>query len=128
MRKSDNNLYNKAFDFAKRIVKLGQYLIKDKKEFILARQVIKSGTSIGANIAEANGAISAQDFTARLAVSLKEAHETKFWIELLCATDYITEQQAKSLYDDADEICRILYSIIGKNRKFPKNHSGLNEK
>ncbi|MCK6605248.1 MAG: four helix bundle protein [Ignavibacteriaceae bacterium] len=122
MQDKENNLYKKAFAFAVRIVKLGQYLIGEKKEYVISKQVMKSGTSICANIAEANGSISGQDFTARLAVALKEAHETKFWIELLHATDYITEPQSKSLYNNADELCRILYAIIGKKRIFDKEN------
>ena len=75
----DNNLYEKAYKFSIRIVKLYQYLNSEKKEFTLAKQILKSGTSIGANVAEANGAISKADFSAKISIAYKESLETKYW-------------------------------------------------
>jgi four helix bundle protein len=102
----------KSFDFAVRIVKLYQYLAETKKEFVLAKQLLRSGTSIGANVAEAMQASSPKDFIFKLNISLKEASETKYWLQLLKATNYLTEQEFSSIYPDCIEIEKILYSII----------------
>ena len=113
----DNNLYKKSYVFAIRIVKSYQYLSDEKREFILSKQLLRSGTSIGANISEANGAISKADFSAKLSISYKECLETKYWLSLLKDTDFIDLKTFKSMHDDADELAKILYTIINKSRK-----------
>ena len=113
----DNNLYKKSYAFAIRIVKSYQYLSDKKREFILSKQLLRSGTGIGANIAEANGAISKADFSAKLSISYKECLETKYWLSLLKDTDFIDLKTFKSMHDDADELAKILYTIINKSRK-----------
>ncbi|MCV6638018.1 four helix bundle protein [Candidatus Albibeggiatoa sp. nov. NOAA] len=112
----DKILYDKAYRFAVRIVKAYQYLSKEKKEFVLSKQLLRCGTSIGANIAEANGAISASDFSAKISIAYKECLETKYWLSLLKDTDYITKNAHDSMYKDADELAKILYSILKKTR------------
>jgi four helix bundle protein len=110
--KRDNVVRDKSFSFSVRIVKLYQYLCEEKREFILSRQVLRSGTSIGANIEESLGGQSDKDFLSKLSISYKEARETIYWIRLLSATGYLDEKQAESLIVDADEICKILTSIL----------------
>ncbi|NUM72504.1 MAG: four helix bundle protein [Ignavibacteriaceae bacterium] len=121
MKEEKNNLYNKALQFAVRMVKLREYFAEKRREHILSKQILRSGTSIGANIAEANASVSRVDFTNKLAIALKEANETKFWLQLLHATEYLSNEQYESLYKDADELCKILYTLIKKNRKFKKS-------
>lgn len=111
-----NNLYNKSYSFAIRIVKGYQFLSKEKREFIISKQLLKSGTSIGANISEANGAISKADFSAKISIAYKEALETKYWLNLLHDTDFINTKTFNSMFDDADELCRILFSILKTTR------------
>lgn len=112
-----NNLYKKSYAFAIRVVKSYQYLSDEKREFILSKQLLRSGTSIGANVAEANGAISKADFSAKLSISYKECLETKYWLSLLKDTDFIDQKLFQSMYDDADELAKILYTIHNKTRK-----------
>lgn len=108
--------YDKAYKFAIRIVNAYKYLIQDKKEYILSKQLLRSGTSIGANIAEANGAISPADFSAKISIAYKECLETKYWLSLLKDTEYIDSKSFESIHNDADEISKILYSILKKTR------------
>ncbi|MEO1377778.1 MAG: four helix bundle protein [Cyanobacteria bacterium J06635_10] len=112
----NNVVYEKSYNFAIRIVKAHQYLNEEKKEYILSKQLLRSGTSIGANVAEANGAISKAEFSAKLSIAYKECLETKFWLSLLKDTDYITNKAFQSIYKDADEIGRLLFSILKKTR------------
>lgn len=112
----DNNLYKKAYAFAIRITKAYQYLSSEKREFTLSKQLLKSGTSIGANIAEANGAISKADFSAKLSISYKECLETKYWLSLLKDTGFINRDTFKSMHNDADELAKILFTILKKTR------------
>ena len=113
----DNNItYTKAYNFAIRIVKAYQYLCEEKKEYVLSKQMLRSGTSIGANIAEANGAISEADFSSKISIAYKECLETKYWLSLLKDTDFISKKSFKSMHDDADEIAKILFSILKKTR------------
>ena len=109
--KKDNILYDKSYLFAIRVVKLSQFLVKEKKEYILSKQILRSGTSIGALVSESKYAQSRADFINKLMVALKEANETQYWINLLYDTDYITEQMHKSLYTDIDEIISLLVAI-----------------
>lgn len=114
----NNNLYKKSCAFAIRIVKSYQYLSDKKREFILSKQLLRSGTSIGTNISEANGAISKADFSAKHSISYKECLKTKYWLSLLKDTDFIDQKTFKSMHDDADELAKILYTIINKSRKW----------
>ena len=109
-------VYNKAYPFSIRIIKAFQYLCVNKHEYILSKQLLRSGTSIGANIAEANGAISKNDFSAKMSLAYKECLETKYWLSLLKDTAYIDEQTYTSINSDADEICKILFSILKTTR------------
>ena len=108
----DNIVKSKSFDFALRIVKLYQFLVDDRKEYVLSKQLLRSGTSIGANIREAEQAESKADFIHKTSVSLKEANESEYWIELLYRADYIDENQFDSLNKDLIEILKLLTSII----------------
>lgn len=108
--------YNKAFDFAKEIYHYCKQLKEEKKEYDLSRQLLRSGTSIGANLAEANGAISKQDFSAKVSIAYKECLETQFWLKLLYEIELIDEINYKSLFDKADEIGRILFAILKTTR------------
>lgn len=119
MGKSDNVTYEKGYAFAIRIVKAYQFLSEDKREFILSKQLLRSGTSIGANIAEANGAISKSDFSAKISIAYKECLETKFWLSLLKDTGYIDQKAFESIFNDADELAKILFSILKSTRINP---------
>ena len=112
-------LLDKSLKFAARIVKLHKYLVKEKKESIISKQIIRSGTSIGANANEAVYGISKADFIAKLQISLKETAETEYWLQLLMLSDYLTEQEGESLLNDCLEIKRILVSTLNtaKNQK-----------
>ena len=85
-----------------------QYLCEEKREFVLSKQILRSGTSIGANLAEAECAISKKDFLSKIYIALKECSETLYWLELLTETDYLSEQEFKSLNADCDELRRML--------------------
>ena len=108
----DNPLLEKSLKFASRIVKLYQYLLKEKHESIISKQIIRSGTSIGANANEAIYRISKADFIAKLQISLKETAETEYWLRLLVLSEYITEAEGNSLINDCLEIKRILISSL----------------
>lgn len=110
----NNITYDKAYKFAIRVVKAYKYLVEEKREFVLSKQLLKSGTSIGANVAEANGAISKADFSAKISIAYKECLETKYWLSLLKDTGYIDIKSFDSIYKDADEISKILFSILKK--------------
>jgi four helix bundle protein len=105
-------LRTKAFAFAVRIVKMQQYLQKEKKEFILSKQVVRSGTAIGAMTYEAQFAQSNADFINKLSIGQKEAHETEFWIDLLEATDYIDTKTKDSLKNELTELQKMLVASI----------------
>ena len=98
----------KSFPFALRIVRLYQHLSDKKKEFVLSKQILRSGTSIGANLEESRGAQSASDFQAKISIAYKEARETSYWLRLLHASKYLTERQFNSLHADCEELIRIL--------------------
>jgi len=112
----ENNLKNKSFAFAIRIVRLFQYLQNEKKEFVLSKQMLRSGTSVGAMVREAEHAESKLDFIHKLAIAQKEINETIFWLELLSATDYLSKNEFESMNNDAIELIKILTTII-KNTK-----------
>ena len=109
--KNDNIVQIKSYAFAIRIVKVYQYLCEHKKEFVLSKQLLRCGTSIGANIEEAIGGQSDKDFYAKLTISYKEARETHYWIRLLKDTDYLSEEQSESLLKDVTELIKIIGSI-----------------
>ena len=111
-----NNLYEKSYSFAIRIVKIYRFLSENKREFVLSKQLLRSGTGIGANIAEANGAISNNDFSYKISIAYKECLETKYWISLLKDTGYLNNKTYTSLFADADELAKILFSILKTTR------------
>ena len=108
----DNIIEEKSFLFAIRIVKLNQYLREVKGEFVLSKQLLRCGTSIGANIAESQQAQSRADFISKMSIALKETSETKYWLRLLNATDYISETEFESIYQNCIEIEKILVTIV----------------
>ena len=108
---AENIIETKSFDFAIRIVKLYKYLMDEKKEFVLSKQVLRSGTSIGANVSEGEKAQSKADFYTKMTIALKEANETDYWLRLMYATEYLTEQEFESLSKDNKEIISILVAI-----------------
>lgn len=107
----ENIVIDKSKKFAIRVVKLYQYLSDKKKEFVLSKQVLKSGTSIGANLSEAVCGISKNDFLAKVYIAFKETNETMFWLELLKDTGYITSKEFESIYSECYEISKILSAI-----------------
>ena len=116
----ENIILKKSFAFSVRIVNLYRYLSECKREYIISRQICKSGTSIGANISEAQRAQSTADFVAKLKISLKEANETQYWLHLLHETRYISDKQFSSLHEDLKEILKILTAIC---KHYPQNNS-----
>lgn len=112
----ENVLVQKSFSFAVDIVNLYKSIVKEKKEFVLSRQLLKSGTSIGANIEEAQGGYSKKDFKAKLSISYKEARETIYWLKLIHETNYIDRSTFDSMNSKAVEIAKILFTIL-KNTK-----------
>ena len=108
---SKNVIVNKSFDFAVRIVKLNKYLNKNKDEYVLSKQLLRCGTSIGATVAEAQQAQSRADFLSKINIALKESTETRYWLKLLFKTDYITAEQYESVEGDLKEIIGLLTTI-----------------
>jgi len=108
----ENTLIDKSIMFAARIVKLHQYLLKSKKETVISKQIIRSGTSIGANINEANYGQSKADFISKMHIALKETAETEYWIRLLYMSEYIDEKLYNSLLNDCLEIKKILIASL----------------
>ena len=109
--KQENIILNKSFAFSVRIVNLYKYLCSEKKEYVLSKQLLRSGTSIGANVNEAQ---SKNDFISKMSIASKEARETKYWIELLISTDYLKDKESyvESLKFEIDEIVKLLSSIV----------------
>ncbi|QNB47787.1 four helix bundle protein [Thermanaerosceptrum fracticalcis] len=116
-----NAIEEKSFSFAVEIVNLYKFIYTDKKEFVLAKQLLRSGTSIGANVREALNAQSKKDFLSKMNIALKEASETKYWLELLVATEYISENQFLSIRNDCTEIEKILTQIVKTTKNNLKN-------
>jgi four helix bundle protein len=112
MNSENNIIKDKTFSFAERIVKLAQYLVLHKHETVLSDQIFRSGTSIGANIEEADASISKAEFSAKISIAYKEAKETNYWLRLLFSTGYIDKKEFDSIFTDCEEICKILYSIL----------------
>lgn len=117
----DNVIKEKSKKFAVRIINLFKYLRDEKKEFVLSKQILRSGTSIGANVRESEHAQSNDDFIHKNNIALKEANETEYWLELLYETEFITEEQYQSIRADCSEICKILISIIKTLKEKKKN-------
>lgn len=113
----ESPLLSKSLHFAARIVKLYQHLTKDKHETVIAKQIIRSGTSIGANANETIYGVSKADFIAKLQISLKETAETEYWLRLLILSGYLSEAEGQSLLDDCLEIKRILVSSLNTAKK-----------
>ena len=113
----DNIIETKSFEFALRIVRLYKTLTDEKKEYVLSKQLLRSGTSIGANIAEAEQAQSRPDFVSKMNIALKETAETKYWIKLLYSADYISNEEAASVLSDCIELEKILVSIIKSSKQ-----------
>ena len=117
----ENVLIEKSIDFAARIIKLQKYLVRDKKEMVISKQIVRSGTSIGANINEANYGQSRADFIAKLHISLKETAETEYWLRLLIKSEYLTDEEGKTLLSDCLEIKRLLISSINTAKNNMEN-------
>ena len=110
--KADNQIVLDSKAFAIRIIKLYKYLSEEKKEFVMSKQILRSGTSIGANISESIFAQSRMDFVSKMSIALKEASETKYWLDLLMETEYITKMQYESIADDISKIIGTLVNIV----------------
>lgn len=108
----ESPMKTKSYLFAVRIVKLSQFLQSDKKEFVLSKQVLRSGTAIGALIREAEFAQSNADYINKFSISLKEANETLYWLDLLCDTDYLETKQHSSIQSDCKELIAMLITTI----------------
>ena len=112
----ENPAFEKAYALAIRIVTAYKHLSEQKREFVLSKQLLRAGTSIGANLAEAKGAISEADLSAKVSIAYKESQETKYWLCLLKDTGYLDEKAFGSLFADVDEVAAILFAILKKTR------------
>ena len=112
----ENVIKTKSFAFAIRIVKLFQFLQSDKKEYVLSKQLLRSGTAVGALYREAEQAESKKDFIHKMAIAQKECNESLYWLELLVATDYLTQEQFESINTDAVELIKLITSIIKSSK------------
>ena len=110
--KEDNIIEEKSFEFAVRTVNLYKYLTSEKQEFILSKQLLRSGTSVGANISEAQQAQSPMDFLSKMSIALKESYESDYWLRLLYRTEYLTKDEYNSIITDCRTISKLLVSII----------------
>ena len=113
----DNVVLDKSFEFSVRIVRVYQYLCSEYKEYVLSKQLLRCGTSIGANINEAQYAISKKEFLSKMYIAFKESAETMYWLELLFRTDYLTEVQYSSINNDCRELHALLSSITKSTRE-----------
>ena len=113
----EQTVEHKSFHFAVRVVKLCKYLRSTKNEYTLSKQLLRSGTSIGANIAEAEQAQSRADFVSKMSIALKEAAETNYWLRLLQATDELSEPEFTSIYSDCRELEKMLTAIVKTAKK-----------
>ena len=118
----ENVIVKKSFAFSVRIVNLNKYLSQEKKEYVISKQIYKSGTSIGANVAEAQRAQSAADFVSKMKIALKEASETQYWLQLLYKTKYITDKEFTSIHNDLVEILKILTAIC---KHYPQSNQSI---
>ena len=115
--KPSDPLREKTFQFAVRIVRLYRYLTGEKKEYVVSKQILRSGTNPGAMVREAANAESGLDFVHKLEIAQKEIGETQYWLELLFATDYISQQEFQSIYADSEEVMRLIRSSILTKKK-----------
>jgi four helix bundle protein len=125
MNGSKNILKEKSFALALRIIKLYKFLVDNKKEYVLSKQVLRSGTSVGAMIREAQNAESKMDFVHKLAIAQKECDESLYWLELLVQSDYITDESFKSVYGETEQVFKMIKSAIltiKKNLQANKNN------
>ncbi len=118
--KDGNIVREKSFDFSVRIVNLYKHLTSNKQEYVMSKQLLRSGTSIGANICEAEQAQSTSDFIAKLQISLKESCESDYWLRLLHRTEYLTETEYKSIIADCRELTKLLTSIVKSTKESNK--------
>ena len=123
----ENLIKEKSFLFAVRIVKLRRYLNQRHKEYTLSEQILRSGTSIGANVSEAEYAQSRADFVNKMSVALKEANETQYWLKLLSKEEYLDETQFQSLHNDCKELLSMLHAIV-KTTKDKKGQGSVKQK
>ncbi len=114
---NENTVKTKSFQFAIRIVHLYKYLCDEKREYVISKQILRSGTSIGANVRESQNAESKADFIHKLGIAQKETDETLYWLELLEATSYLDEEEFLSMHKDANEILKLVRSIIITSKK-----------
>lgn len=114
--KTGNLIVDKSKAFALRIIRLRQYLCSEKKEFVMSKQLLRSGTSIGANVKEAIRGQSKADFVSKMNISLKEASETEYWLELLHESNYLSDEQFNSIYMDCVELLKLLTAIINSSK------------
>ena len=112
----DNAILKKSFDFGVRVVKMYEHLSAERKGFPIFQQVLKSGTSIGANVEEAVGGTTKKDFTHKLGVAYKEARETSYWLRLLYETGFLEKSQFESIHSDCKELLKLLYTIIKRTK------------
>ena len=115
----NNTILDKSFSFSVRIVNLHKYLTDQKKEYTISKQLYKSGTSIGANISEAQRAESTADFVHKMKIALKEANESQYWLQLLHKTEYLTDKEFDSIHNDLLEILKLLTAIC---KHYPQNN------
>lgn len=112
-----NVLKNKSYEFALRVIKLCKYLVENKKEYILSKQLLRSGIAVGALIREAEFAQSKKDFVSKMSIALKEANETNYWIDLLKDSNYLDKKEYESINDDVKELIKMLVSSIKTSKK-----------
>ena len=117
----NNVVMDKSFDFAVRIVNLSKYLVTEKKEYVLSKQVLRSGTAIGALVRESQQAESKADFIHKLSIALKEANETEYWLLLLNKTNYLPDNQFNTIHVDIIELLKLLVSIVKSSKKSDDN-------
>ena len=113
-RMKDNIILQKSYDFSLRIIELYKFLCESKKEYVLSKQLLRAGTSIGANVNEAQAGISRKDFVAKMSIASKEARETRYWLDLLVDSGYIpkTDNKVKNLFEEIESIISILTKIV----------------
>ena len=121
--KNDNVVKEKSFEFSVRIVNLYKHLTTNKQEYVLSKQLLRSGTSIGANISEAEQAQSVSDFISKMSISLKESCESEYWLRLLHRTDYLNDAEFSSIYADCKDLTKLLTTIIKSSKAKDKNNN-----
>ena len=120
----ENAIESKTKSFAVRIIRLYQFLVNEKREFVLSKQLLRAGTSIGANVREGTQGFSRNDFVYKMSIALKECNETCYWLELLKETDYLSPAQYDSIYADATELLKMLTSIVKTAKEPPSERNG----